>query len=176
MKKILFFGVLFVMFITIFFSIKNLMNPDKNSLTNETSEPTKSEVEVPQDVLAHIGEKSDLIIMSKPSPLEVISSPLLIEGEARGTWFFEATFPISVVDWDGKIIAEGFGSAVLDPSDPKSTWMTEEFVPFKAEIVFETPENIGDFSNRGVIILQKSNASDLPENDDALEIPIRFWK
>lgn len=183
MKKILFFGVLFVLFITIFFSIKGLMKPDRGSLADQTSELADTDIVIPQDVLEHIGEKSNLIIMSNPAPLSVVSSPLIIEGEARGTWFFEASFPISIVDWDGRIIAEGHADAVLDPNNPDSTpasaetsWMTEDFVPFKAEITFTKPENIGDFSNRGAIILQKNNPSNLPENDDALEIPIRFWE
>jgi len=40
--------------------------------------------------------------------------------------------------------------------------------------VVENPENIGDFSRRGALILQKDNPSGLPEHDDALEISIRF--
>lgn len=176
MRRSLFFGVLFVLFITIFFSIKSLMKPDRSSLANETSELADTKVVIPSDVLERIGEKSSLIIISKPAPLSVVSSPLTIEGEARGTWFFEAEFPVNLVDWDGKIIAQGYARAVLEPDNPDSTWMTENFVPFKAEINFDLPENVGPQSNRGTIILRKANASDIRENDDALEIPIRFWK
>jgi len=93
-----------------------------------------------------------------------ISSPITIAGEARGYWFFEAGFPIIIVDWDGRIIAEHYATAEGD-------WMTEEFVPFTATVEFETPSAIG-IINRGAIILKNDNPSGLPENDRALEIPI----
>jgi len=108
-------------------------------------------------------EKTDLIQVSYPRPGTKISSPLVIQGMARGFWFFEATFPVVLTDWDGKIIAEGYATA----EDP---WMTEEFVSFSVEIQFEKP----GFGERGTLVLRKSNPSDLPENDDALEIPVFF--
>jgi len=48
--------------------------------------------------------------------------------------------------------------------------MTEDFVRFSGELIFETP----GVSNRGALILRKDNPSGMPENDDALEIPITF--
>jgi len=105
----------------------------------------------------------NLIRLATPTFNEEIFSPLLIKGEARGTWFFEATFPIVLVNWDGLIIAEGFATA-------QDNWVTEDFIPFKATLEFIKPE----YNNRGSLILQKSNPSGLPENDDALEIPILF--
>jgi len=116
-------------------------------------------------------EKGDLIRIVNPRPNQLISSPVEIEGEARGVWYFEATFPVILTDWDGKIIAESYAIADGD-------WMTEDFVPFSANLEFESPvfENASEnhFSRRGALILQKSNASGLPEHDDALEIPARF--
>ncbi|MCK4892085.1 MAG: hypothetical protein KAS78_05440, partial [Candidatus Pacebacteria bacterium] len=49
-------------------------------------------------------------------------------------------------------------------------WMTEEFVPFIAEIKFEVPK----YKNNGTLILQKNNPPGLPGPDDALEIPVFF--
>lgn len=114
-------------------------------------------------------EKQDLIRLTSPQPTAVVESPLTITGEARGYWFFEASFPVVITDWDGRIIAEHFAQAQGD-------WMTEEFVPFTAEINFESPYSEGDpdFMRNGTLILQKDNPSGLPENDDALEIPIIF--
>lgn len=112
-------------------------------------------------------EKINLIRLTNPRPNEKIKSPLLIKGEARGYWFFEASFPLFLVDWDGKIIAEAIATA-------KDDWMTEDFVPFEAVLEFKIPDNIGDFSNFGTLILQKDNPSGLLEHDDALEIPISF--
>lgn len=105
----------------------------------------------------------ELIRVFTPRAGDAVKSPLTIMGEARGTWFFEATFSVVVVDWDGRIIGEGYATA-------QDNWMTENFVPFSATITFIAPE----LYNRGAIILQKSNPSGLPEYDDALEIPITF--
>jgi len=109
-------------------------------------------------------EKTDLIRLDNPRPGQTITSPLLISGQARGTWFFEASFPVVLTDWDGLIIAEGIAQAEGD-------WMTEDFVPFSATLEFDNPS----LYNRGALILQKDNPSGLPENDDALEVPI-FYK
>ena len=106
--------------------------------------------------------KANLIRLDSPRPNQVINSPLTITGEARGTWFFEASFPVILVNWDGLIIAEGFATA-------KSDWMTEDFVPFEAVLNFDENQT---YSNRGALILKKDNPSGLPENDDALEISI----
>jgi len=108
-------------------------------------------------------EVQDLIQLTSPMPNEEILSPLTVTGQARGTWFFEATFPVSLVNWDGLIIAEGYATA-------QENWMTEEFVPFTATLEFIKP----DYSNRGALILKKDNPSGLPEHDNALEIPILF--
>jgi len=119
-----------------------------------------------------------LIKIFSPIPDSIIASPLKITGEARGSWFFEASFPVVLTNWDGLIIAESFATAVLDPNDPESTWMTNDFVPFEAVIEFENPSfpdvPEGHFSRRGFLILQKDNPSGLSEHDDALEIPVWF--
>lgn len=138
---------------------ENQIQPQKEELQNPNS--------LPDDLADHIASKSDLIVVSNPKPLSVILSPLTVQGRARGFWFFEATFPIVLTDWDGRIIAEGYATA-------KDEWMTEEFVPFEGRLEFVRPENIGDFSKRGALIFRKDNPSGLPEHDDALEIPIFF--
>lgn len=107
-------------------------------------------------------EKIDLIRVASPRPGETIESPLTIEGEARGYWFFEASAPVVLTNWDGLIIAEGYVTA-------DGGWMTEDFVPFSGELTFEADTSV---SERGTLILQKANASGLPEHDDALEFPI----
>jgi hypothetical protein len=125
--------------------------------------------EVPADIQAHIDEKANLIQLTTPVPNGVIESPLMLTGQARGYWFFEASFPIILTNWDGLIIAEGYATAEGD-------WMTEEFVPFTASLEFVNPYTAGDsdFMKRGFLILKKDNPSDLPENDNALEIPVYF--
>lgn len=124
---------------------------------------------VEADIQAHIDAKADLITLTSPVPNGVVASPLVVTGQARGYWFFEASFPVVLTNWDGLIIAQGIATA-------KGDWMTEEFVPFSATLEFVSPYPAGaeDFMKRGSLILQKDNPSGLPENDNALEIPIRF--
>lgn len=117
----------------------------------------------PENVVTESDDKSSLIRNVNVKPGDLIESPLVIEGEARGFWYFEASFPIVLVNWDGLIIAEGFATA-------QDEWMTEDFVPFEATLEFTKPS----YGDTGALILQKDNPSDLPEFDDALEIPIKF--
>ena len=112
-------------------------------------------------------EKMDLIRLDSPRPNDTIESPLVVKGQARGYWFFEADFPVMLVDWDGRIIATGIARA-------QDEWMTKEFVPFEATLDFTVDPNV--YSARGALILQRNNPSDLPQNDNALEIPIIFKK
>jgi len=104
----------------------------------------------------------DLIRVFTPQANEKISSPLLIQGEARGFWFFEATFPVKLLDGQGNLIAQHYAQA-------KGDWMTEDFVSFEAELVFEAPT-----TQKGWLVLEKDNPSDLSENAEELRIPIIF--
>lgn len=110
-------------------------------------------------------DKSDKIKVTFPAPNATVTSPLIVKGEARGGWFFEASFPVVVTDWDGKIIGEG-------PAQAQGDWMTPDFVPFTATITFTTATT--SYSSKGTLILKKDNPSGLPENDDAIEIPINL--
>lgn len=113
--------------------------------------------------ISYTNADENLIVVTSPLPGETISSPITIAGIARGTWYFEATAPVTLVNWDGLIIAEGYVTAT-------ENWMTEEFVPFEGTLEFESPS----VYPRGALILRNSNASGLPEYDRAVEIPILF--
>jgi hypothetical protein len=106
---------------------------------------------------------TDLIKITEPKANQAISSPVTIKGEARGTWFFEASFPARLVDSNGKILAQ-------EPAQAKGEWMTEDFVPFEVTLSFSDPE-----TTSGTLILQKDNPSGLPEYDDKIEIPVLFF-
>lgn len=107
--------------------------------------------------------KEDLIKVKKPLVGEVISSPVVVYGEARGNWFFEASFPVKIIDSNGNELA-------VKPASATSDWMTTEFVPFTVSLDFNPPKE----TDIGFIILKKDNPSGLPEYDDEIKIPIRF--
>lgn len=107
-------------------------------------------------------EKIDLIRIDSPRPNELVKSPLEIKGEARGYWFFEADFPVRLIDANGKELGIYFAKT-------SANWMTEDFVPFESLLEFKTPT-----TEKGTLILEKDNPSDLPEYADELQIPVRF--
>ncbi len=123
-----------------------------------------TEVPAPTDT-NQIDAHKDLIQVTSPLASSTITSPITITGEARGTWYFEASFPVVLVDWDGKILAQGTATA-------QSDWMTTNFVPFTATLTFKIADISGQYSNKGTLILKKDNPSGLPAHDDALEIPV----
>ena len=107
---------------------------------------------------------SGLVKITSPRANQTVQSPLTITGEARGVWFFEASFPIKILDESGKILGQGIAQA-------KSDWMTEEFVPLEAKIDFEAPA-----TEKGFLVLKKDNPSGLPEHDEEFRIPIVLEK
>lgn len=107
-------------------------------------------------------EKDNLIRVSNPRPNAIVTSPLTIRGMARGNWFFEANFPVKLYDGNGVELA-------WDIAQAQSDWMTTEFVPFEATLSFTMPT-----TTTGTLLLDKDNPSGLPENEDALRIPVQF--
>lgn len=112
--------------------------------------------------LKKIKDAKNLIIIESPKPYEKIESPLLIKGKARGQFFFEATFPIKIVDENGNVLQKDYIETIEE-------WMTENFVSFEKSIKL-------DFGNikRGFIIFEKANPSDLKENQFEISIPVYF--
>ena len=105
--------------------------------------------------------KENNIIVDAPKANDLISSPYEITGQAR-TWYFEASFPINLLDENDKEIAFAIAQAQDD-------WMTTEFVPFKATLEF-----LVDKDQNGTLVFMKDNPSDLPEHDEKYEMPVRL--
>lgn len=112
---------------------------------------------------SNAAEKKNIIVVHTPQPGSTVASPLTISGQARGYWFFEASFPYEIKNAQGVTIAEG-------PIQAESEWMTEDFVPFSTAITFPS-QPAGSI---GSLFLKKDNPSGLPENDDQLIVPIVF--
>lgn len=100
------------------------------------------------------------VMVDAPQPNQTVSSPLIVEGRARGGWFFEASFPIELADDQNKTLGVSYVQAQAD-------WMTEDFVPFKGELNYQTAA-----TTTGKLILRKDNPSGLPEFDDSFEVPV----
>lgn len=102
-----------------------------------------------------------LIVVDAPHSNELVTSPLTVTGKARGTWYFEASFPVRLFDASGNEIAIGVAQAQGD-------WMTEDYVPFSVSLSFTTTDRTG------TLVLQKDNPSGMPENDASVTLPVRF--
>lgn len=121
---------------------------------------------LPKQVVTNIVPKeikeTPEIIVDYPKPNDVVTSPLVVKGKAKGTWYFEGEFPITlyygVKDSFVNINAFALGE-----------WMTEDYVDFEVIINFPVPPD-----NDGLLVLSKNNPSDLEESNDSLEIPLRF--
>src|SRR3989338_8106255 len=105
---------------------------------------------------------SPLVRLTTPRPNAEITSPLVVTGEAQGNWYFEASFPVRLLDGNGKEIA-------VVPAQAQGNWMTTDFVPFRAELTFIIPN-----TKEGTLVLEKDNPSGLSEYADEVHIPIRF--
>jgi len=124
----------------------NLITPPISEENNQIDVNVVSELEV---------------VLFKPIADEIVTSPLIIEGEARGFWFFEASLPIKLYTADGELLVSHYGEAQGD-------WMTEDFVPFKSTLVFQTE------AEQGYLMVAKDNPSGLAEYDASYTFPVRF--
>ncbi len=142
-----------------FISVNYLDRKQDQSFADEPNVPSEKVFRVENKILP----SKENIFVSDLVTGQSIKSPLSFNGYARGYWFFEASAPVLIVDWDGKIIGEGLAKV-------KGDWMTADFVPFDVDITYIKPT----YGNTGSIILKKDNPSGLPEKDDALEFNIFF--
>jgi len=131
------------------------LTPDQ---TEEVTDNTAQNREV-----VRTGDLSEKVIVNTPAANSEASSPITVSGSAPGNWFFEAVAPVSVVNWDGLIIGEGYVTADGD-------WMTTDNVEFSGTVTYELAADTP--YNRGWLILKRDNPSGMPENDAAVEIPI----
>jgi hypothetical protein len=102
------------------------------------------------------------IRVNQPQNGQKVESPVLIKGEARGTWFFEASFPVWLQDGSGNKLAKGYVQA-------KENWMTEDYVPFEGKLSFGAVQ-----ANEGILILEKANPSGIEEQNESISINLKL--
>lgn len=102
---------------------------------------------------------SENVKVTSPLPKASVPKTFTVSGQARGTWFFEASFPVQVRDKDNNKVGQGIAQA-------QSDWMTTDFVPFTTNIT------VTGYSGPATLVLLKDNPSGLPENEDAVSFPV----
>jgi hypothetical protein len=60
-----------------------------------------SSIETEESAITYVNASADLIKVDTPPPGAVTGKEFKVMGQARGYWFFEASFPIDVLDKDG---------------------------------------------------------------------------
>ena len=106
-------------------------------------------------------ELPSLVTVSDPTKNSVISDTLDLKGQARGYWYFEGQFPVSVIDDTGYIVAQGTAKATSD-------WKTTDMVPFEANIDVTSVAR----SETGIIKIIRDEQKG--SNAQYIEIPIKF--
>ncbi len=125
--------------------------------------PKKTTENLPDNsTAAQYQASSSFISVISPLANSSILSPVTITGRAKGSWFFEASFPITILDSNGTVLGKGIAKAQGD-------WMTTDFVDFTASINYTKP-----LTSTGYILLHNDNPSGLPQNNQELRVPINF--
>lgn len=110
--------------------------------------------------ITYINSSKDLIVVDLPFPGAVTGKEFMVSGKARGTWYFEASFPVEVLDKDGNQLWIG-------PAQAQGDWMTEDFVPFSVTV--KVPES---YIGPATLILHNDNPSGEVERDRSISFPI----
>ena len=95
-------------------------------------------------------------------PKNTVLAKFTVTGEARGPWFFEASFPVEVLDKDGNRLA-------MEPATADGEWMTEEFVRFSVTL------DVGTYAGPATVVFHKQNASGEAERDASVSYPIEIF-
>lgn len=124
--------------------------------------PGTSTTGTPQPLVSSDGH----LAVTAPIANATIASPVSVSGSVTGGgWFFEAVFPVKVLDGDGTVLGQGPAQAGGEPG----SWMTTDTVPFSAMMTFTTPKYA-----TGTVVFAKDNPSGLPQNAGELRVSVRF--
>jgi hypothetical protein len=103
--------------------------------------------------------KNDIFVTA-PEPAASVTTTIIIEGYARGPWYFEGTFPVEVKNAKGVVIGTGQGKA-------EGEWTSNNFAPFTAEVDLKALYN-----GQATIVLKKDNPSGNASKDASLSFPV----
>ncbi len=149
-------GVILGLFAVSFLQRSALEVDSTNDLFSQVSTATSSTDAFPGTVL---------ISLHNPKAYSEITSPLFVTGEARGVWFNNGEFTVTVYDADRMQIAEASATALVPINN------SDDFVPFVALLNFTSKHP----RSNGFIMVKRGGASALnPSPWDYREIPIYF--
>ncbi len=161
MKTLKIIGLVVVVLIIAVLGVRFLSGPEDTWICQDGQWVKHGQPSAPQPTTVCGDQKQpDEVLVTNPKVNQAVNSPLTVEGQARGNWFFEASFPVELIDDQGNILGQSYVQA-------QSDWMTEKFVPFKGEINYQATA-----TTTGKLILKNDNPSGLPEYDKRIEMPV----
>lgn len=107
-----------------------------------------------------LSEKGSILILDNIKDGDTVDEGFEIKGRVSGEWFFEGTFPVRVLNTQGEIIESLIATS-------KGDWMTSNLVDFTFTLDLDL-----DKESIVKIVFEKSNASNLVENDDSASITV----
>lgn len=148
--------------------------PTQSAPVVKTAVPVKAAPTAPPKIAVHVSKGGSQVYYSTSTAMDMIKiynppmnttvrSPLTVTGVARGTWFFEGSAPLLLVDMNGNIIAQ---STII----AQNNWQTTDYIAYLAALPYP-PQPSG---SNGVMILKKDNPSGLSKNDAWVEVLVTF--
>jgi len=136
----------------VFLDLGMKKTPDEGGLGQATTTPQGPST-------TYTNATTDNIVVSTPLPGSTVGSEFTVSGNARGTWYFEASFPVKVLGANGQEL-------VQLPAQATEDWMTENFVPFSVKVT------VPNYSGAATLVLHKDNPSGEAKFDASVSIPI----
>ncbi|MDE2079475.1 MAG: hypothetical protein KGI73_03750 [Patescibacteria group bacterium] len=110
--------------------------------------------------LTYTNASENDIFLTVPRSGVVITNSIIVQGYARGGWFFEGSFPVTITGTNGVIVGSGQATA-------GSAWTTTNFVPFTATI---DVKNLY-YNGTATVTLKNDNPSGDPTKDKFVSFP-----
>ena len=123
---------------------------------------TTSDGRIFTEELGNESQLLDVIRITTPRPNSRVFSPMVVEGFARGAWFFEGQFLVTLTDDHGEVVSTA-------PAYAQKAWTTKDFVPFRASLVFK-----GKHTGPALLTLSKDNPSGDPAREQQLKMLLHF--
>lgn len=99
-------------------------------------------------------------VLDAPRPHAPVAGTLVVRGAVSGSWLFEGDLPVRLIAADGRELASA-------PAVAQGSWMTEAYVPFRAELQLE-----GAPPDGAMLVLERANPSGLARNAGFLLVPL----
>lgn len=165
MKKLLFIVGFLLCFIVVWilYVPSVLRTPGLHTNTSTKNVNFSDDDDVVRTSVTIISRDDENIVLDTLKFGDTIKSPFVITGKARGSWYFEGSFPVELRDSVSDV------PLALQPATALADWMTNDWVPFSVTLRFSPP-----MTATGTLIFHKDNPSGDSANDKAYQVPVQF--